>query len=94
MEPLLKKTKRTKKSAKPEQHQNHSNDPLGKWIDRNSLIRLKLTIVDALGPTLVKQNVKRIEYLDSYVTSKVWNDVSSCRCFFPIYVFQHEKSLF
>ena len=42
----------------------------------NSLAALKLRILDALGPVVVKQSASHIEILDKYVTSKVWNDVS------------------
>ncbi len=76
MESLVKKPKKLKKKPITESEDANENYSLAKWLDKNSLIRLKLTIVDALGPTVVKQNIKHIDYLDSYVTSKVWNDVS------------------
>ena len=47
-----------------------------RWLARNSLRALKLTILDALEPTLVKQTPEHVKILDKYVESKVWNDVS------------------
>ena len=52
------------------------NVTVRRWLARNSLRALKLTILDALEPTLVKQTPEHVKILDKYVESKVWNDVS------------------
>ncbi len=49
---------------------------LKEWLKCNNLAALKLTILDALGPVVVKQSASRVDILDKYVMSKVWNDVS------------------
>jgi hypothetical protein len=50
-----------------------------KWLKSNSLSALKLTILDALEATSVKQTPEHVRILDKYVESKVWNDVSNLR---------------
>jgi hypothetical protein len=52
------------------------NSEITEWLDQNSLIKLKLTLVDALGPIVLKHYIDHIKYLDIHYTSKVWNDVS------------------
>ncbi len=89
IEPILKNKKTKSKLQKHEEdireNKKTIEKSLVKWLEKNSLISLKLTISDALGPVVIKQKAKHVEILDTYVTSKVWNDVSIYLMFINIY---------
>lgn len=70
------KTLKPKSSTKLKPIDLDSDVPVKRWLAKNSLKALKLTILDALEPTLVKQTPEYVKILDKYVESKVWNDVS------------------
>ena len=64
------------KKVKKEKKENKTFElTIKEWLKKNSLTALKLRIIDALGPVVVKQNASHVQILDKYVTSKVWNDV-------------------
>ena len=46
-----------------------------KWLKTNSLIAKKLTLIDALKPTIVRHSAKYIPVLDKHVTGKVFEEI-------------------
>ena len=46
-----------------------------KWLSRNGLNALKLTILDALAPTLIPHEPTYVPILNKHVLSKVFDDV-------------------
>ena len=46
-----------------------------RWLQKNSLSALKLTLMDALGPSAIPHSAKDVPILDKKVTSKVFNSV-------------------
>ena len=83
------KKKNTKSYVKKEH--TISETSIKEWLKMNSLAALKLRILDALGPVVVKQSATHIGILDKYVTSKVWNDVSLKLIIFYYLVFYENK---
>ncbi|KAJ8351781.1 hypothetical protein SKAU_G00232570 [Synaphobranchus kaupii] len=45
------------------------------WLRTNSLVARRLTIIDALAPTAIKQNAKFIPVLEKHIYSKVFEEV-------------------
>ncbi|XP_048855369.1 von Willebrand factor A domain-containing protein 3B-like [Brienomyrus brachyistius] len=50
--------------------------PTARWLQTNSLVARRLTIMDALAPTIIRQKAKYIPILDTNVHSKVFDEVS------------------
>lgn len=44
-----------------------------RWLEKNSLSALKLTLMDALGPSAIPHTAKDVPILNKKVTSKVFN---------------------
>ncbi|XP_013387557.1 von Willebrand factor A domain-containing protein 3B [Lingula anatina] len=53
---------------------NPNNMSAKMWLKHNGLLAKKLTILDALAPTMIEQNAKHIPVLDAYALSKVFDD--------------------
>ena len=46
-----------------------------RWLEKNSLSALKLTLMDALGPSAIPHSAKDVPILDKKITSKVFNSI-------------------
>ena len=46
-----------------------------RWLEKNSLSALNLTLMDALGPTSIPHSAKHVPLLDKHVTSKVFDSI-------------------
>lgn len=56
-----------------------AKDELNKlWLKKNGLAAKKMTLMDALGSTVVRQKRKYVAIIDKHVLSKVFEDVSVC----------------
>ena len=55
-----------------------SNMTSKKWLKIHGVTAKKLTILDALGPTIIPHRAKYIPILNKHVLSKVFDDVSIC----------------
>jgi hypothetical protein len=84
--------KKTVKSASIRKEYSIYEASIREWLKMNSLAGLKLRILDALGPVVVKQSATHIGILDKYVTSKVWNDVSLNLIIFYYLLLYEEKN--
>lgn len=45
------------------------------WLSKNGLVARKLTILDALSPTMVSHKTKYVPILDKHVVAKVFDEV-------------------
>lgn len=64
-----KKKKKKKKRSKP------SGSEMKRWIHENGIVAQKLTILDALAPTIINQKAKYVPALGKEVLSKVYGEV-------------------
>ena len=46
------------------------------WLKKHGLVARKLTILDALAPTMIPHSTKYVPILDKHVLSKVFDQVS------------------
>lgn len=51
------------------------------WLQRNGLVARKLTILDALAPTMIPHKSKYVPILDKRVLAKVFDEVSQLSCY-------------
>lgn len=47
------------------------------WLSKNGLVARKLTILDALSPTMVSHKTKYVPILDKHVVAKVFDEVKN-----------------
>lgn len=58
------------------ENQNYGNwNFLCRWLEKNSLSALKLTIMDALGPSAIPHSAKDVPILNKKVSAKVFNSI-------------------
>lgn len=50
------------------------------WLGKHGLTAKKLTILDALAPTIIPHKAKYVPILDKHVLAKVFNNVSAFKC--------------
>lgn len=48
-----------------------------RWLKKHGLVARKLTILDALAPTMIPHSTKYVPILDKHVLSKVFDQVST-----------------
>ena len=46
------------------------------WLQRNGLVARKLTLLDALAPTMIPHRSKYVPILDKHVLAKVFDEVN------------------
>lgn len=46
------------------------------WLKKHGLVAQRLTILDALAPTLIRHRAKYIPILDKHVVARVFDEVS------------------
>lgn len=47
------------------------------WLSKNGLVARKLTILDALSPTMVSHKTKYVPILNKHVVAKVFDEVKN-----------------
>lgn len=67
--------KPTKKKRKKKKRLKKNHTIIQKWLQTNSISAMKLTILDALKPTIIQQKPTYVESLDKEVFSKVYGDI-------------------
>ena len=50
---------------------------LFRWLKKHGLVARKLTILDALAPTVIPHSTKYVPILDKHVLSKVFDQVKT-----------------
>ena len=56
---------------------------LFRWLKKHGLLARKLTILDALAPTVIPHSTKYVPILDKHVLSKVFDQVKTLFFFVP-----------
>jgi len=51
-----------------------------RWLRKHGLVARKLTILDALAPTVIPHSTKYVPILDKHVLSKVFDQVKTPFC--------------
>ena len=59
---------------------------LVRWLKKHGLVARKLTILDALAPTIIPHSTKYVPILDKHVLSKVFDQVGGL-AWFPLYLY-------
>ena len=50
------------------------------WLQVHGLAACRLTILDALRPTVIEQQANFVPILNKHVSSRVFNEVRVCKC--------------
>eukprot|EP00794_Sanderia_malayensis_P007171 gene7171-7977_t len=64
-----------KKKKKLKQRSRSPGSSMSRWLKKNDLVTRKLTILDALAPTMIPHTTKYVPILDKHVLSKVFDQV-------------------
>ena len=67
--------KQTSKSNEDLMQEEINESDIETWMKFNSLATKKLTLIDALRPTIVRHSAKYVPIIDKYVTGKVFEEI-------------------